>query len=288
MSEHLTDKEQSKILYYFLNNYYPAPRYIGEILTQPGENEWLKIFIEDIVKQGRTGDHFEDKEGFSLNMRALRNAWYHETSLIEPENTKNRMKFPAWKIIQFYYSIFCSIASLVRTYYTQPRISHNSTLKLYSSITKMHKLKKYFNTPINVYLDKTEKIPEYIKKWPYFSPSRVNAIEAALVETKKSIDNPPDYITLVHFLKRLREWVNYVDGYIFIRLYGDKIKNDLDKHLINICSAFLAQTEIVLIKLYTVDTLRFQYDYYTNNIEKYLGIRDSSLDERFNIYDSIL
>ncbi len=71
-------------------------------------------------------------------------------------------------------------------------------------------------------------------------------------------------------------------------LYGEKPRKILNLSLKLISSSHCLQTEYFLIKLFGWNTIKFQYDKFTEGLNNNLGIRSPSLETRFEIYEEIL
>lgn len=256
MQKCLDDKDQAKIFYDFLEQYYQPINFLSQNLSRYGQDNWLEYHINRIFDQGETKEKNEMSNNIRIVMRSLRNAWYNESSLIYPKDLEKRMEFPSWKIIQCYYSVFSSIVSFVRNFdiITQ---GHDRILNKYSNLITKETIKKYFQTPINIYLKQDGSLSEGVLKWQYLSSYNYTYNLQKIVEVLSNIrerKNKEIRITIPNLLKEFRDWAAYQDGYIFCRLYGPDIKKNLDRALINISSAFLSQVEIILIKLYDLDT----------------------------------
>lgn len=287
MLKYLSEENQKSVfLNNFINPFYQPIKLLGDHLKFSPDKDWLIYHINSILKSGKSGYSFTDPDEKAINMRAVRNAWYNESSLIHPSNIDERMEFPSWKIIQFYYSIFSSIVAIVRTFNNDTK-GHDKILNSYSQLIRDNKLKKYFNAPINFYIEQDEELPKSIPGWrhPYAHSYTIGKYQDFLRETKV-LNGIKTRVTFPHFFKRFRDWTTYEDGYIFFRLYGKTIKETLDRSMIAISSAFLAQMESLLMILYDYETLNFQYEIFSNNLEKYIGLRNTNLDTRFKTYNS--
>ena len=78
--------------------------------------------------------------------------------------------------------------------------------------------------------------------WSYASKHHIPKI----IQCLKSVHTGNQLTTIPHYLKRLREWVQYEDSYLFFRLYGDSVKNNLDFSLKRISFGYLVQIEFFL------------------------------------------
>ena len=219
--------------------------------------------------------------------RNLRNCWYHECALSYPHDSLDeRMRFAAWKIIQCYYAVFSSIASIMRCFYPRSR-SHDAMLNTFGREFLCHsRRKRYSLPPINFYLNQQGRFPTKFYDevdWDYADsyhfPNIVKCLESA--KEKNQV------VTIPHYLKRLRDWVTYGDAYLFIRLYGDSPKRALDYSLQNIAFVFCVQSEFFLLRLFGWDAVNRQFETFANEIEKNLGIRSEPLYARFDVYSTI-
>ncbi|OGM10743.1 hypothetical protein A2Z22_00805 [Candidatus Woesebacteria bacterium RBG_16_34_12] len=76
----------------FLNKHYPVLNAISDILTFSYESMPYS-FLVDIYSKGNINQTLIDPPTETMNMRALRNAWYHECTLNFPQAEDERMKF---------------------------------------------------------------------------------------------------------------------------------------------------------------------------------------------------
>lgn len=111
--------------------------------------------VQKLVTQGaKLHEKRQDPGHETLEFRNLRNCWYHECALNYPfKNLDKRLKFASWKIIQCYYSVFASIASLVCCYFP-PQKSPIKTLNIYGrEFLCNRERRKFFLPPANIYLN---------------------------------------------------------------------------------------------------------------------------------------
>jgi hypothetical protein len=239
--------------------------------------------------------HRDDIEGETAHFRNLRNCWYHECALNYPfDDTDKRMLFAAWKIIQFYYTVFSSIATLVCIDEPQ-RKRHNEMIKKYMTAFVCNSRNRGFCLPpTNFYLNQdgtfSPKFSEMVN-WKYADEYHFPLIEACLNLAKKQIaieasSSEKWRIGIPHYLKTLRDWANYQDAYLFFRLYGDKVKFHLDFSLKRIAFVYCGQTEYFLLKTFGWEPVNLQFTAFRKQLKDNLGINSPTLEGRFNSYSS--
>jgi hypothetical protein len=190
-----------------------------------------------------------NEKGMEHHFRNLRNSWYHEFSLNYPhESREERLICAAWKIIQCYYTVFASIASL-GTFVKPKRKSnggHEKLLNVFVSEFLCNKERKdYFLPPLNFYLNQQGKLSRELSDsidWSDAHKSHVPNIIKCLSEIQQQ-RKPPRRVTIAHYLKELRDWVTYGDAYLFIRLYGESPRKKLDFALRALGFTYCMQTE---------------------------------------------
>jgi hypothetical protein len=227
-----------------------------------------------------------DTEDETVHFRNLRNSWYHECVLNYPDALDERMRFAAWKIIQCYYAIFSSIASLVCCYHTEKK-SHDKVLNIYAKEFLCNSKKRdYFLPPTNFYLNQQGKFPKRVAsslQWEYahsyYIPNIIKCLEEAHLENRTT--------TVPHYLKKLRDWVTYGDAYLFIRLYGKSPKINLDFSLQNISFMHCLQAEFYLLRLFGWEAVNRQFEAFSKDLEKNLNVISEPLVARFKVYSSI-
>jgi hypothetical protein len=221
----------------------------------------------------------------------LRNAWYHECALGYPfgadeDNVKARMKFASWKIVQFYYAVYTAASAIVRCYYSPDKLNHEKALRiLTNNFIKHPKLGiNFFIPPFGIYARNEEVIPSCKDaiSWEYGKTHHCPNIEEALLSSCKI--RRDENITLLHYFKDLREWINYEDAYLLIRLYGPYIIRDLDKSLYEISNAFNMLSEIFLINFYGSEKVFAEFEGFTKEVKNNLEIDPDFLNKRFELY----
>jgi len=271
----------------YLNSHETYLKSIADIIVYmySGEN-WedrcaqMLLHLLEASKMRKRKDIDEETPHF----RNLRNCWYHECSLnYPPETLDERLRFAAWKIIQCYYSVFSSIASLVCCFHPE-RKTHDATLNIFAREFLCHrKRKSYFLPPVNFYLNQQGRFnQEFSKKvnWRYADSYHIPNIIKCLKEVRRD----GQMTTIPHYLKSLRDWVTYGDAYLFIRLYGESPKKNLDFSLRNIAFIHCVQAEFFLLRLFGWEAMKLQYDTFLNQLKNNLGIESPLLTARFKIY----
>ena len=235
-----------------------------------------------------------DVEYETVHFRNLRNCWYHECALHHPlDNIDSRLLFAAWKIIQCYYAVFSSVASLVRLENTQIK-GHDKILNFYLTNFVCNKdLEDFFLPPANFYLNQQGVFSDKFSKmvnWDYADSYHLPVIKECLEYTKKEMEREQDgrvvnlRIGIPHYLKILRDWANYQDAYLFFRLYGQTVKQNLDVCLKRITFIHCVQTECFMMKTFGWNALELQFETFLSELATNLGIESPALEDRFNVY----
>jgi len=225
------------------------------------------------------------------HFKNLRNCWYNECALnYPPETLDERLRFAAWKIIQCYYVVFSSVASLVCCFHPEIK-SHDATLNIFAREFLCHsKRKGYFLPPVNFYLNQQGRFPkEFSKKvnWPYADSYHIPNIINCLKNVQENLRRKKQMVTIPHYLKSLRDWVTYGDAYLFIRLYGKSPKTNLDFSLENIAFIHSVQAEFFLLRLFGWDAVNRQFENFSHQLRSNLEITSAPLAARFKIYSEI-
>jgi len=236
----------------------------------------------------------KDIEYETLHFRNLRNCWYHECALHHPlNNIDDRMRFAAWKIIQCYYAVFSSIASLVRLENTDLK-GHDKILNFYlSNLICSQNRKKFFLPPICFHLNQQGVFSKQFSRmvnWDYADSYHLPNIKECLEYTKNEMQKEQNdrivkgRIGIPHYLKILRDWTNYQDAYLFFRLYGQTVKQNLDFCLKRITFLHCVQTEFFMMKTFGWDALNLQFETFLSELGQNLGIESPALNDRFEVY----
>ena len=91
-------------------------------------------------------------------------------------------------------------------------------------------------------------------------------------------------VTLLHYFKDLREWINYEDAYLFIRLYGPTVISNLDYSLLKISNAFNTLSDSFLINFYGFDKVYSEFETFVGEINEHLKVDPEFLRARFELY----
>lgn len=220
------------------------------------------------------------------SIRAMRNAWYHECAFWCPENNENEwIRFAPWKIIQFYYSIFCMISAMVRCIDDSPQMAHKTVIDKFtkSFIMNVQLNQVLFYAPFCFYLDNGTIHPSPVGRVP-----RTYALENDFPILPRCLASIPNRsakpISVFHYFKSLREWATYEDSYIFMNLYGPTVKGKLRHYLQHILPAFLCIGENFLVAFWGADIIRTEFDSFTSGMIRVTEFTPSSLQSRFEEY----
>lgn len=187
--------------------------------------------IQQIDIPSKTVDELREttESAWPRSLKDMRNAWYHECAFWHPRDRDDEwLQFAPWKIIQFYYSIYCMLSAMVRCIDASLRIRHSKMLDKFTAELIMHPIlnQKLFVTPFCFYMDKGILQPK-----PEARIHRPYALEHDFPHLKQCLDDIPNRsakpVSLFHYFKYLREWANYEDSYIFMNLYGPTVREKL-------------------------------------------------------------
>ena len=245
-----------------------------------------ETMIDILSSTGKFSESMVDINFESDYFRNLRNSWYHEVVLNSPQDDfDQRLKFVPWKIIQCYYSIFAGISALIRCYNSSEIHSHIKTFNIFGNdFLRNRKRKIFFLPPYNFYLNQEEDFDSVFGQmvdWQYAREVHIPRIKQCL----ESVQSGQQQTTIPHYLKRLREWVQYEDSYLFFLLYGKTVKENLDYSLTRISFGYLVQIEFFLIKLFGWEPLKLQFDTFNEKIQENLEISPINLSQRFSVYE---
>lgn len=284
----------------FLNTHFRYLNSISDILDEKYghtiEEMAMKISVGIIPNYRNNKDKLEDKEDEETrHFRNLRNSWYHECALNYPTNPSEAMKFPVWKVIQCYSAVLSSISSLVRCIDNNVKSEPNAIFNFYAN--RFLTSKKYdncFAIPLNFLLDKEHGFDNATYSdligWSYGKTYHLPIIKSCLEETQNYFiknGRTQRWVTIPHYLRYLREWINYEDSYLFFRMYGSTIQVQMFNYLIKIAHAHCVQTELFLIKLFGFETVKLQYDRFSQQMRYNIGITPISLKTRFDVYSAL-
>jgi hypothetical protein len=218
--------------------------------------------------------------------RNLRNAWYHELAM-----TKTGIDIAAWKIVQAYYAVYCSVSALLRCYYPTLKGGHERSLRLYAQdfVTKDSR-RGFLLPPATLYLENGLKGLDSIT-WEYGKTNHIPNVKMGFEWAKKELyrrEINVDIVTLPVYLMALRQWVNYTDAYLFFMLYGKTVRDNLDTSLNNITWLYLVQTEYYLIELFRWDAMELQLTTFVDQLKDKLGTFSPRLEARFEVYRKLL
>ena len=126
--------------------------------------------------------------------------------------------------------------------------------------------------------------------WDYADDYHLPNIKECLEYTKKEIERERGgrvrnlRTGIPHYLKVLRDWANYQDAYLFFRLYGQTVKQNLDICLKRITFQHCVQTEFFMLKMFGWNALELQFETFLSELQQNLRIESPSLDDRFEVY----
>jgi len=216
-------------------------------------------------------------------LRNLRNSWYHECALNYPLTLDDRMRFAPWKIIQFFYTIYSALSSVVRCFDNRPILRQRTALDEFTSEVIVNPPNRFVPAPLCFYLQGgvIAPLPRSVVSWPYGLSCHVPNVQRCLESVATTSTRP---VSLFHYFKFLREWANYEDSYIFINLFGPRVISMLASSLKTIVSGFLPIAEVFLICFYGWDKIRPEFLTFSNRVMHHLKTEPTSLTARFEEY----
>jgi hypothetical protein len=250
-------------------------------------NVLMKIGNSKIYFNRLNQDH-----NFSHAIRNLRNAWYHESAFIQDNSARsNKMKFTAWKVIQFYYGIYCAISSMVRCENVE-EMGHEKMINYFTSnILRRKELQEFFPSPFCFVLSQNQQIkPKFEEKidWSHGLKVKSPSVEGCLKEVYQR-----GTVSIFHYFHHLRNWVNYEDTYIFRRFYATSIKPIMYSNMSLILSTLIAIAEVFLMNATDYEMINKEAWLYIEDFQKHMesNIQDSesvtlTLRNRFNYYEN--
>jgi hypothetical protein len=268
----------------YLNVHEPYLDAIWAITVPSGDGKVIRridipsSLIEELKESGQADE--------SRSIRAMRNAWYHECAFFFTENNEEWLKFPPWRIIQFYYSVYCMLSAMVRCVDNTPRLAHQTMINKFTEgfVMDDRLSQVLFFAPFCFYVDNEGNVcPE-----PAYRISRTYALEndfPTLCQCLKNVPNRSNKpISVFHYFKLLREWTNYEDSYIFINLYGPSVRDKLKHCLQHILPAFLTIGENFLVAFWGADKIRAELQIFTSKMVSIIGYSPSTIQARFDEY----
>jgi len=250
-----------------------------------------ELIVNKLLSAGEFSESKYDEKFESKYFRNLRNAWYHELVLNSPEDDfDQRIKFAPWKIVQCYYSIIAGISALIRCFYTVKFDNHKKIAALFTNdFLNSNTRRNFFLPPFNYYLDQQGNFKasnEEIINWEYGIENHIPYIKECLRNIKNN--QTARRISILHYLIKLRNWVQYEDAYLFFLLYGESVKENLDYSLKRLSYGYMVHVEFFFIKLFGWKYLEPQFDVFIEKVEDNLDIEPSNLIKRFCIYQDTL
>ncbi len=279
----------------YLNTHEKYLKSIADVITWSYGNR-VRSVSEGILDKMEVDQNYFDKIGSSWRgdeekaFRNLRNSWYHECALRYPFDAEDidRMKFAPWKIIQFYYAIYTASSAIVRCYDNSEQLSHVKVMNiLTSNIIMQPKLGiRFFVPPFGIYVKKGEIAPSCKDsiEWAYGRKNHCPNIEECLLRTYEKRNKN---VTLLHYFKDLREWVNYEDAHLFTRLYGQTVISNLNYSLLEISNAFNTLSDTFLINFYGPDKVYSEFETFVEEMNKHLKVDPEFLRARFELYNRL-
>ncbi len=240
----------------------------------PIESLFLRLYSFPIkIYQLKEKDKIQVKRG-------IKNAWYHECSLIESNNQE--YKFFAWNINKFYYSVYCALSAIVRI--INPNIkreTHYTKIKIYNNNAKLNNnFSNFFICPFNIIFDKEKnKILNLKKEEKYQYPKIINALKWTADKTEFKT------IGLFDYFKNLREWATYSQPKLFSYAYGNKIRKILSHNLINISILFNVLAEAFIIRQIGFEDIEKEFNDFLEPTENNLNFNCKFLKKRFSLHE---
>ena len=246
-----------------------------------------RMLLQLLSQEPKLSEKRQDSNQETLEFRNLRNSWYHECALNYPFNSLDeRLKFASWKIIQCYYSVLSSVASLVCCY-NKERKSVDAILNIYAREFPSKKERKAFVLPpFNLYLNQQGVIPNDAIELINLKYAKALGVPR-ITKCLQSAHKENSVTAIPHYLRTLRDWVTYQDAYLLFRLYGQSPKLTLDSALSKIAFAYCLQTEFYLINLFGWDAFKRQHKVFSTELKNNLEIESPTLSARFNALESL-
>jgi hypothetical protein len=213
------------------------------------------------------------------SFRNLRNAWYHELCM-----HRSSVQAAAWKIIQTYYAVFCSISSMTRCIdSSMADPGHKKMHRAYNrQFVTCPKRQNLLLLPTNIIL-KVDSTGSSIvgTNLRYDVPNVQRGLEWASTRPKlKGLTE----ISIPLYLMALREWANYEDAYLLFMLYGPYVRDKLERSLNAITSIYLLEAEYFMIEFHGWEKMHSHFEIFKEQMNSNLGEKLPSLEERFTTY----
>lgn len=278
-------------------------RFLGsasDLITQlywgDGDDPWSRIAngisrkpdVSQVIIARRMGQCDKD-----LALRNLRNAWYNEAALWDPEQIeqRERMRWAAWKIAQFYYAIFLGVSAIVRCVDARPKRSHETVLDIWGNqlLDNRRFRDTFFLCPFSLYIHPKgyfRRPPETEVNWrygeEYHIPNLHKCLQSAAAKRSGSL------VTLFHYFRDLREWAQYQDAYVMGRLYSSAVAEELERYLQQISFAWLMLVEEWLIHYFDPESVLQEYQRFTKLVESVHKVKITPLTHRFDAHIALL
>lgn len=206
---------------------------------------------------------------FNSAIRNLRNAWYHEVAFIQDNSSRQeKMKFTVWKIIQFYYGIYCALSSIVRCEIIE-EMGHIKMINYFTNnMLNRRELSGFFPQPFCFIMAPDGKIkPEFAKKisWTHGLQIKCPSVEKCLTQISDG-----KTVSIFHYFLDLRNWVNYEDSYIFRRFYSTSVKPNMYFNMLTILSTFVSIAEIFLMYTLNYQTIHDEAELFINDFDQFM------------------
>jgi hypothetical protein len=235
----------------------------------------------DLVDHLKKNGHGDEAK----SLRALRNSWYHECAFFSSIDNEDWLKFPPWRIIPFYYSIFCMISAMLRCVNDSRQLSHQTTINKFTEILILNNElnQQLFSPPYCFYSVNGRVLPN-----PQSRISREYALNRDypnLCDCLTSISTTPNKpVSVFHYFKVLREWCTYEDSHIFMNLYGESVKAKLKMCLQHILPTCLGIGENFLVSMWGTETIKHELDLFIGKMVTVNRYVPGTIQSRFNEY----
>lgn len=228
-----------------------------------------------------------NKSNQPLALHVLQDAWYHECALAGPIDvfddsgleTLLRMQFPPWKIIQFYYAVYCYASSMVRLINNTPYNNQTRMVNVFthSFVSSPSCNRKVLFEPMCFYLSNGKMLPDStLPTWvvPYRNNLEKNLLGCSTYST----------VSVLHYLQSLREWATYEDPHAFIVMVSDDLRKAIEMYLLHVVSNVATSCEALIIKAAGYKKTKRTLDKFSQPLLKHYNIIPRRIEERFSIY----